>query len=247
VAAGGTRVADRLRSIVDHLINLEIDFHRPLRRISFADLARLLGGAPADVRLLFGNRYGNVSLLESLALAYLARASRAETVFEIGTYDGFSTYHLARNTGETARVYTLNLPLEGRTAGDLPQYSLLEHHGDATTDAELARRGLGAVYRASDAAGKVTQLLGDSLTYDFAPYAGKVDLVFIDGGHSYRHVRSDTENALRMLSPHGIIVWHDFNTQHRDIYRYLATLAATRPLYHLADTRLAIHLNAPGP
>jgi len=48
------------------------------------------------------------------------------------------------------------------------------------------------------------------LTFDFRPFHDKVDLCFIDGGHSEECVKSDTKNAFRMVKKGGVIIWHDF-------------------------------------
>ena len=38
--------------------------------------------------------------------------------------------------------------------------------------------------------------------------------------------------------------WHDFNVQHRDVYRFLREFAKTRKTYWIAGTRLA--MSGPG-
>jgi hypothetical protein len=56
----------------------------------------------------------------------------------------------------------------------------------------------------------VVNLEHNSRTFDFSPYHGSVDLVFIDGDHSYEGVRSDTVNAFKLLKDRrSVIVWHD--------------------------------------
>ncbi|MBL8012699.1 MAG: class I SAM-dependent methyltransferase, partial [Candidatus Omnitrophica bacterium] len=71
---------------------------------------------------------------------------------------------------------------------------------------------------------------------------GKIDLVFIDGNHSYEFVKSDTENALEMLSEKGVIIWHDYDyIIHKDVFRYLNKLAKTHKIYSIPHTRFAIY------
>jgi predicted O-methyltransferase YrrM len=235
------RTTSGLRTIVDAALNLEPDPRRPVQTIGFADLYERLGRKEPCLSIKFAQRYGNVNLLETLALAYLAGALEPRAVFEIGTYDGFSAYHLARNGRPDARVYTLNLPVEEARPLDLPVHSRIEYAGDNLTHRELHARGLGSVFKNSEVADRVSQLIGDSLTFDFSPYRGQIDLVFIDGGHSYEHVSADSQSAFGMLSSRGVIVWHDFNVQHRDIHRYLRELGRDRRLYHLAGTRLVLY------
>jgi predicted O-methyltransferase YrrM len=51
---------------------------------------------------------------------------------------------------------------------------------------------------------------GDSTNFDISAYRGKADFIFIDGGHDAPVVTSDTLKALEMVSPDGVIVWHDY-------------------------------------
>lgn len=58
------------------------------------------------------------------------------------------------------------------------------------------------------------------------------------------HVRADTANAMKMLSPEGVLIWHDYNVQHRDIYRFLNELARRHSLLHVRETRMVIMMKA---
>ena len=66
-----------------------------------------------------------------------------------------------------------------------------------------------------------------------------MDVVFIDGAHSYSYVRNDTEAARRMVAPGGMIAWDDYPSI-PGVYRYLNEIAAGSPypLYHVRGTRL---------
>ena len=64
--------------------------------------------------------------------------------------------------------------------------------------------------------------------------------MFVDGAHAYSYVKSDTEKALRMIRPGGVIVWHDFSPACPGVWKYLGELAATHPVGHIAGTRLAV-------
>jgi hypothetical protein len=56
----------------------------------------------------------------------------------------------------------------------------------------------------------IVQLYGDSGTFDFSPYYGNVDFMFIDGSHAYDYVKNDTLAALKMVRVGGTIIWHDY-------------------------------------
>ncbi len=112
--------------------------------------------------------------------------------------------NLALNLPATSRVFTLNLCVEDQRCFDgwHKQDELLvkENHGK-----------IGRLFRETDVEHKITQLWGDSLTFEFAPYTEAMDLVFIDGNRQYEYVMSDSENGRRMLRPGGLLVWHDYN------------------------------------
>ena len=57
---------------------------------------------------------------------------------------------------------------------------------------------------------RITQLHGDSATFDFTPYEDRCDLVFVDGSHAYEYTVKDTETAFRLKRPGGVIIWHDY-------------------------------------
>lgn len=186
----------------------------------------------ADLRVDGTMVEGDVSRHCRLVLCAMCKLLDCKTVFEIGTFQGQTTWLLARNNPQ-AHVYTLDLP--SLDAATQLTYEL--------TDPEYFvewKRGIRFAGRPE--AARITQLFGDSARFDFSPYEGKIDLVFIDGSHSYDYVKSDTESALRMLSERGTIVWDDY-PYYPGMYRFLDRLSATldRPIFHIVGTRLAIY------
>ncbi len=148
---------------------------------------------------------GNVSVLELAILAQLVRKFRPSVCFEIGTFDGRTALNFAANAPNDGVVYTLDLPRAAVSATELPLA-----RGDAKyVDKETSGiRFVGTPYEKS-----IVQLYGDSATFDYAPYLGAVDLVFVDGAHSYEYVLRDTETALKLLREgRGLIVWHDYGS-----------------------------------
>lgn len=231
-----------LRNSADAVLNFERVRQRAIEKVTLANLPELLSADDLYAHIKFGSGYGNINFIESVALSYLVYASQPKKIFEIGTFDGFSTYHLAMNSDVNAQVYTLNLPITETNSGiDASTSSLSDYSDDSFCHDKLYTRGIGALYKRSPAGVKVRQLLGDSTSFDFSSFHNTINFVFIDGGHSLRCVRSDTENAFKMLTKSGIIVWHDFNVQHRDVYMYLCNLSKTHKLYWIENTRLAFY------
>jgi predicted O-methyltransferase YrrM len=167
-----------------------------------------------------------------LVLAAMCKLLECRTVFEIGTFQGQTTWVLAHNN-PTTQVFTL----------DLPSLDMVDQLRYQVTDPEyFVAWNRGARFLGTPEAAQITQLFGDSATFDFSPYYGQVDLVFIDGSHSYDYVRSDTEAALRMLSNRGTIVWDDY-LYYPGIYQVVTELSPRldRRIFHVVGTRLAVY------
>jgi predicted O-methyltransferase YrrM len=163
------------------------------------------------------SRDGNVSLLELLVISRLVAARQPELIFEIGTFDGRTTLNLAANT--KGQVLTLDLP-----ASEIDSTRLPIDPSDANY---IDKPASGARFKGREEASRITQLLGDSASFDFTPWYGKVDLVFIDGAHSKEYVLNDTEKAQRLLRPGGgIILWHDYDASFDGVTLALHELAA---------------------
>src|SRR5204863_237070 len=82
-------------------------------------------------------------------------------------------------------------------------------------------------YTGTEVEHKVEQLFGDSKTLDITPWAGTCDLVFVDGSHAYSYVVSDSEKALQLVRPGGLVLWHDYAGPRHSagVYRGLKALA----------------------
>jgi predicted O-methyltransferase YrrM len=109
-------------------------------------------------------------------------------------------------------VFTLDLP------EDHPAYSLPIPKIDEQRLAAESGKGL-LIPR--DLLDRVTFLKSDSATFDEKPFHGTIDLVFVDGAHSYEYVKNDTEKGWQMLRPGGILAWHDCTASHHDVVRYI--------------------------
>jgi len=169
--------------------------------------------------------------VDMLYVCAIARHRRARRVFEFGTYLGRTTYHLA--LGEhVERVYTLDLD----PAGAYPSGLKIGRAVRAVHERDLQ----GYFYRDTPVADRIVQLHGDSRTFDYRPYAGQMDLVFVDGGHTYEMVANDTKHALSVLKPGGVVIWHDFAPKGRDVATLAREFARERSLFWIEDTSLLV-------
>jgi predicted O-methyltransferase YrrM len=177
----------------------------------------------------------NISFEELFVLVELLQISHPRACFEIGTFDGRTTLNMAANTPDDAIIYTLDLP---REEVDKTKFSLDPYERFA-----VMKETSGIRYRGTIWERKIQQLYGDSATFDFTPYNGEIDFVFIDGSHTYEYVLSDSRNALTLLrNGKGTILWHDYpetSSVLKAIHYLKANDARFAGIRHIAGTRFA--------
>lgn len=183
------------------------------------ELAAVLPGAESLPVTLenYVPRYGQPVPAEIVTVCQIVRFLSPQTIFEIGTFEGETTVHMAANS--TARIWTLDLPpTQGRKGchPDDPGWRIRE-----TSYGE-----------------RCIQLLGDSRTFDFGEWRGRMDFVFVDAGHDYENVRSDSLRAMELISEQGAIVWHDYAPYELGVVRALDEL--NEQLFHIEGTSLAV-------
>lgn len=145
---------------------------------------------------------GNVTSFELDVISSLVRHKQPRTSFEIGTFDGRTTLHIAANGAPDGKVFTLDLPASevNKTRFEL----------ELNEDNFVKKASSGDRFAKSEFRSKITQLYGDSATFDFSPYIGQVDFMFVDGSHAYQYVMQDTATALKLVKDGGTILWHDY-------------------------------------
>jgi hypothetical protein len=91
------------------------------------------------------------------------------------------------------------------------------------------------------AAARITQLFGDSATFDWSAHAGRAGLVFVDGSHAYDYVVADTDTALRLVANKGMVIWHDYGVWD-GVTRALQEIEGSRHLglRHVRGTSLVV-------
>lgn len=180
---------------------------------------------------------------DAFALAAVTRFLRPRRIFEIGTFTGASTVLMAEQVDVRCKILTLDLP---------PNCDQLRLPDVAADPPESEATRIGERFRNGAHAARITQLFGDSATFDFSPYRNAVDLVFVDGSHSAAYVSNDTQRALDMLTDGGTIIWDDCSPDFPDVVRTLDRYGARVPIHRIAFTKLAIYTrharcNAPRP
>lgn len=165
---------------------------------------------------------GTPNLLETFLLMAIGKIVKAKRIFEIGTFAGQTTRHLAANF-PNAEILTLDL--------------------DATRSG-LPRQGQGQLQNVRG--DQITALQGHSMQFDFSPWYESCEMVFIDGGHDYETVKADTETAFKLVNAPRLkcaIVWHDYeNPRFPGLTKYLQE----RPeaILHVLDSQIAVYFTS---
>jgi Methyltransferase domain len=182
-------------------------------------------------------RDGNVSLGELAVLAQAAAGARAGSeLIEIGTFDGRTTINLALNAHASSAIVTLDLPPQQ------PSRFQLDGGERAYVEKPMSGARLGQCRPPlSSLQQRITQLLGDSATFDWSSHYGKAGLVFVDGSHVYDCVRVDSVNAMRLVGAGGVVLWHDYGVW-QGVTRALEDLERTMNLglRHIRGTSLVV-------
>jgi FkbM family methyltransferase len=148
-------------------------------------------------------------------LEWLFKSLQPRRHFEFGTWEGFGSTLCLRSCN--ALVWTLNLP-EGESESHSYTYAssrLPMHPANPLThsqDASDAGASIGWMYRTAGYSERVTQIMADSRQFDPVSLKGvEFDTVLIDGAHDRQTVRIDQGNALKLVGPSGLVIWHDFS------------------------------------
>jgi predicted O-methyltransferase YrrM len=200
------------------------------RKLPIVSVEQLLAGMPdaetVHVRAV-EMRPHNMTTFELFTIAAITSRMKPELAVEIGTFDGRGTMAIAANT--TGRIYTINLP---------PDFIDLNPAKADVFDVQLSRKVVSGERLLAPEKNHVVQLFADSTKLDFEQFRG-AGLIFIDGGHTYEVVKSDTEKALQVIDRQsGMILWHDADAL--GVGEYLPQV--DYPVYQIDGTVLAVLL-----
>jgi predicted O-methyltransferase YrrM len=147
---------------------------------------------------------GNLSNFEIECICRIVKKYNPAAIFEIGTFNGRTSLNMAANTFLESKIYTLDLPMQ-----DISKTALRIKSGEK----KFIDKGVsGAQFIGTPFEKKISQIYADSATYNYSRFLNSIDLVFIDGSHSYEYVVNDTEIAIKLLRDgKGIIIWHDYS------------------------------------
>ncbi len=146
---------------------------------------------------------GNISEYETECICRIVKSHNPSAVFEIGTFNGRTSLNMAANMSPDSLLYTLDLPQT-----EVTKTKLRIKSGEKKF---IEKPASGMQFSGTPYEKMIIRLYADSAKNDYSPYLNKIDLVFIDGSHSYEYVINDTKVALKLLgNGKGIVIWHDY-------------------------------------
>jgi hypothetical protein len=168
---------------------------------------------------------GQVSHLELLSIIGLAKSflKPGQNFLEIGTFDGNTAHNVAINIPQVSKVITMDLPEDTSEVAKFAYDDYLVKSKNRSKKKHLHLKNVEQIYHNS------TTYDFDRLTFNFS---------FIDGGHDYETVKSDTLNVLKYIQRPGIILWHDYDVE-CEIGDLLHALAKEHSIKWIKGTRLA--------
>jgi predicted O-methyltransferase YrrM len=185
----------------------------------------------------FLGHWGNVSIEELCKICLIISWLKPKRILELGTYNGMTTLQMALNAPRDCVTYTLDLAPEQAASLKLGALDeLVAKHFKERFNTEV-----GSYFAGRDDI-SIVQLWGDTATFDFSVIDGPIDLIFIDAAHDYENKKRDTDNALRLLAPGGVILWHDYaEVANPEVTKCVMEYANDHRIYHLRNTDLAVY------
>lgn len=183
---------------------------------------------------------GMTSDYEAWIISTISKISK--NIFEFGTCSGKTTYLMALNSDKDTKITSLTL-----------KPSLINSIKKNEKDNKVSFRNIKneSVYErflfsGTDVEKKIKIIFQNSLDFNEKNLEKKMDLIFIDGGHTYTVVKNDTEKSFSMLSNKGIILWHDYapgKKSSKDIVKYLGEISKTKQIFHIENTSICYFQN----
>tara|TARA_Y100000748_G_scaffold272968_1_gene247193 strand:- start:346 stop:1128 length:783 start_codon:yes stop_codon:yes gene_type:complete len=181
------------------------------------------------------NIVGMTSDYEAWIISSLSKIS--SYIFEFGTCSGKTTYLMALNSPENAKIFSLTLKPENLK--DLKK----NYKDNKISFRNIINESIydKFLFSKTKYESKIDVIFENSLNFDEKRFINKFDLIFIDGGHTYSIVKSDSEKSFKMLKTNGIILWHDFvpgKESAKNIVKYINDISDEKKILHIKNTSL---------
>ena len=186
------------------------------------------------------NVVGMTSDYESWILSCLSKIS--DNIFEFGTCSGKNTMLMALNSKENSKIISLTLNQNQSKKLSLDKNDNNISHRNIVNESNYEK----FLFSGKEIEKKIEVIYIDSRKFDTKRYLNKFDLIFIDGGHTYSVVKSDTEKAFEMISDTGIIIWHDYvigKESCKDICKLINKIEKEKKIFHIKNTSMCYFRN----
>lgn len=197
----------------------------PSAPLQFEDLSGLFASTSLDHGVIA------MTVRQTAYLFGLIRRLKPRKVIEIGRYKGGSTLTIAAALNGQGDFWSIDL---GEKEARLHQRGTTRTFDDEIRDI-CKRFGL-----------SVTLLVGDSRTIEVE--TGEVDLVFIDGDHSYEGVKNDFERFGRRVKVGGAVLFDDacdeavFHTHSESVGKLLNEIVAQQSFRLVKSVNRLAHI-----
>jgi predicted O-methyltransferase YrrM len=182
---------------------------------------------------------GMTSNYESWILSCIAKYSK--NIFEFGTASGKTTALLALNSSQDAKIYSITLDPDS-----IDNYNFLVDKKESKALMNAKNESIYKRFIFSDMIikNKIKVFFQDSTKFNDNIYKNSMDLIFIDGGHNYSCVRSDSEKSFNMIKKNGYIFWHDYVPRKksvRGVHEYINEITKNKKIFHINNTSLCYY------
>ena len=186
------------------------------------------------------NIVGMTSDYEAWIISSFSKISKK--IFEFGTCSGKTTYLMGLNSSDDTRIVSITLnPYDLNSIRKIDKDNKVSFRNiinESVYDKFL--------FSGKEVEKKIEIIFQNSLNFDYNKYKKEMDLIFIDGGHTYSVVKSDSEKSFEMINKNGIILWHDYvpgKRSSKDIVKYLNEISKQKKIYKIKHTSLCCFIN----
>ena len=184
------------------------------------------------------NIVGMTSDYEAWIISSLSKISN--NIFEFGTCSGKTTYLMALNSPDNAKITTLTLRPQDLNEIKRNQFDNKVSYRNIINESIYNK----FLFSKTKYENKIEVIFQNSLHFNEKLFLNKYDLIFIDGGHTYSIVKSDSEKSFEMLKSSGIILWHDFvpgKESANNVVKYINTISKEKKIFHINNTSLCYY------
>jgi predicted O-methyltransferase YrrM len=186
------------------------------------------------------NVVGMTSDQEAWIISSLSKISK--NIFEFGTCSGKTTYLMGLNSNADTEITSVTLSKNNVCDVSKKKEDNEVSYRNIINESIYSK----FLFSGEEVENKIKVIFQNSLKFNHQEYIGKMDLIFIDGGHTYSIVKNDSEKSFDMLSKNGIILWHDYvpgKQSAKDVVKYIHEISKNKKIFSINGTTLAYFKN----